>query len=461
MLKIIAWCARNSVPSAPMRKLAVALGMSIGLLGVGCFEPPVDGPDQVLTVRIGLEGDVCGVTSADATVSAPGMATIGPVPLSVGQLVIEGQLKVPAGRGRTVYVAAYNSSGQRVYRGTALVDVTARQITTANIVLQQDTANCVATGTVIIVGTIAGGSTDGGTPMDGGVADAGVVLSGPGLAFTFADVELTTDGVLHFFDVPNNRIHRLDLDTKAMSTPLVGTLPVASMAVAPDGTEAYLGYTGGRIDSFDLVAGTSRFFGAAPETVSTMIVAGSHLFAIDASGAWDSHSLFDRATGARVAYDDWRNTSRSIVYSPLHQRVYFLNSGVSPTDIDMVSVSGGMLGGEDDSPYHGDYSLPNPIRLLPDQSGVIVGSGNIFNASDLTYRSSIGLTFTDVAFHSGKMYLIDSVGTNTQIRVLDSALSIVRASYYPGKGRRIFAYQGQLVLVTENNGGAEVRLLAP
>ncbi len=155
-------------------------------------------------------------------------------------------------------------------------------------------------------------------------------------------------------------------------------------------------------------------------------------------------SLFDRATRARVANDDWRDTSRSIVYSPLHGSVFFLNSGVSPTDLNKVSVSGGVLGGEIDSPYHGDYSLPNPIRILPS-----------------TYRPSLGLTFNDVAFHASKIQLVDTVGSNTQLRTLDSGFTILGARWFPGTAKRIFEYGEELVLVTENGGATEVRILAP
>jgi hypothetical protein len=235
-----------------------------------------------------------------------------------------------------------------------------------------------------------------------------------------------------------------------------------SFALVPDGSLAYLGYVGGRMDVFDLDAGTGKFFAAAPATVSSMLVTDAYLFTVDDSGAWDTHSLFQRSTGARVDAQEWRETIRSMAYAPLSRKVFYLDAFVSPTDVHMETVDAtGKLTGDTDSPYHGSYDLPNPLRLLPDQSGVIIGSGLIFNTSDLTYRTSIGLSFTDIAFLGNRLYLIDPVGTNTQLRVLDSGFNILAAKYFPGTPRRAFAWNGKLVLVLENGGGLNIWFLDP
>jgi hypothetical protein len=431
---------------------------------------------ESIRMEISLAGDVCGVVTADATVSARDMITVGPVRLSVTETAIVGRVsQVSAGAGRQVLVNAYNSVGKVVYSGSTLVDVVAGQVSSANIVLRRNTQNCPptspTTGDIDISGKLETGEPspiDAGTPdagTDGGSpTDAGIVLDGAELAFAVDDATLTDNGVVHFFDRGADRIHRLDLAARRFLPTLVGTGDAYSMAVAPDGSVAYLGYTGGRIDAFSAQEGTPRFFAAAPETVSSMVVAGNFLFTIDGSGAWDTQALYQRSTGARVASAEWRYSARSIVFSPVNKRVYLLNAGVSPTDITMVDVDpvAGTMGAEKDSPYHGDYSLPNPIRLLPDESGVVVGSGLFFNAGDLTYRTSFGLTFVDIAFHGGRYYLIDTIGEMTQLRVLSSTFDIVSAGYHPGRAKRVFVHNGELVLVTEvRPGQLQVRFLAP
>ncbi|CAM4322413.1 hypothetical protein COSO111634_37415 [Corallococcus soli] len=437
-----------------------------------CQGMPPEGPTGSETIRmeISLSGDVCAVTAADATVSAPDMTTLGPVALQVTETVIEGRIsQVPAGAARTVRVNAFNASGRVVYSGSTQVEVVAGSVTSAHLVLRRDLQNCPnapGSGDIDITGTLETGETppgDAGTPDGGSLPDGGLVLDGPQLAFTLDDATLTSGGIIHFFDRATDKVHRLDVGNRRFLSPYAGTADAVSMAVSPDGDTTYLGYTGGRIDAFSL-DGTTRFFAAAPETVSSMVVAGGYLFTVDGSGAWDSHSLYQRSTGARVATAEWRYSARSIVFSPVNKRVYLLNAGVSPTDVTMVDVDpvAGTMGVERDSPYHGNYSLPNPLRLLPDESAVMVGSGLFFNTSDLTYRTSLGLSFVDVAFHEGRYYLIDTVGDTTQLRVLSSTFDILSASYHAGRAKRVFVHGGELVLVTEARPGQlQVRILAP
>lgn len=423
------------------------------VLGACSALEPSEG--EALRVSVSLAGDACGVVSASATVTAADMAPIGPVPLVVSASTIQGLIAgVPAGAARTVTVRAYDARVLVAYEGSTQVDVLAGRTVSASLVLARNVQNCpaAATGNVEVIGTLESDPP----PEEG-------VLQGPELAFSFADAALTSDGVVHFFDAQADRIRRLDLATRTILPAVGGSLDAVSMAVAPDGSVAYLGYVGGRIDAFDLRTGTSSFFGAAPATVSSMVVAGGYLFTIDDSGAWDSHSLYDRATGARVASADWRNTSRSIVYSPLRQKVFFLDSGVSPTDVSMVPIdaAAGTLGAEVDSPYHGDYALPNPLRLLPDESGLLVGSGLVFEASDLTYRTSLGLSFVDVAFLEDRLFLVDTVGTTTQLRVLNGHYDILAADWFPGQACRLFAWGGELVLVTQGPSSLQVRFITP
>jgi hypothetical protein len=434
------------------------LAAAVALLAAGCGGENFPA-SQVLRIRISLAGDECGVTSADATVTAADMDPIGPVPLQVMESTVSGRIEdVPAGPARSVAVVARNAQGQPVYQGATEVDVPAGGAVAANVVLGRNFETCpVTTGTGAIDVT---GSIENEPPPPPPVDD---VLRGPQLGFSFTDAVLTDDGVLHFLDAAADRIHRLDLASRAMLPTLVGSADAVSMAVSPDGTKAYLGYVGGRMDVFDLATGARSFFAAAPATVSSMIVTGSHLFTVDDSGAWDTQSLFERATGARVHAVEWRDRSRSMVFSPLHAKVFYLDSGVSPTDVHMVPVNlaEGLLGTDTDSPYHGAYSLPNPVRLLPDESGVIVGSGLVFAATDLTYRTSLGLTFTDVAFVGDRIYLVDPVGSMTQLRVLSSTFDILSADWVDGAPLRLFAWNGELVLVGQGGTSLEVRFLAP
>lgn len=448
----------------------------VGLMWAACAlvaacnsEGPSENAGETESVRmeISLAGDVCGVTTAQATVSAQGLSVIGPVPLLVDGTAIRGQVsEVPAGTSRTVRVVAYNASMLEVYAGSSQVDVVAGEVVSASLVLHRNPTNCPGTtnGGIDITGELETGepTPDGGS--DGGVdPDAGVVLGGAAFAFAYQDATLTHDGVIHFLDGNADQIRRFDLSSRSFLPAYIGTGDVTAMAVAPDGQATYLSYTGGRIDAFaPTEGGAGRFFAAAPESVSNMVVADRFLFTIDGSGAWDTHALYQRSTGARVAAVDWRDTAVNLLFSEANNTIYFADSGVSPQDLNRVQVDmeASTLGAEIDSPYHGAYNLRAPLRLWPDGSAVVTGSGLLFNTADLTYRTSIGLSFVDIAFHGERLYLIDTVGDRTQLRVLNHQFDILSAAYYPGKAQRVFVHNDQLVLLTATgSSGFQARLL--
>lgn len=313
-------------------------------------------------------------------------------------------------------------------------------------------------------GGAGGAAGSGGESGAGGDGGAGGIANDPDLvaSFDFSDALMSDDGVVHLYVDSQNRLERLDLAAREWLAPLQGSSTTTAFAVSPHGASAYLSYVGGRIDEFDTGTGVRTFFSATPETASTIHVVGPYLFTIDSSGAWDSHSLYDRATGARVFSDEWRDTSRSMVYAPNRERVLFLDSGSSPTDINYVDVdtSMGTLSAEVDSPYHGSYSLPSPLRLTPDEQHVVVGNGNYFTVEALEYATSFGLSFDDLVFYGDDLYLLDSIGQLAQIRVLDSAFNILHAEFVPGEARRFFEYDDELAVITANAAGIEVRFLS-
>ena len=445
-----------------MQRLLAVSWLILVVVFSGCGQQPVtQGAQEVVSVHFSLGGDVCGVVSAYATISAPDMSSIGPVALTVGQTSIDGSIAhVPAGPGRTVRVEAFDALARRVYFGSTTVDVLSGATTPAHLVLEQDTVNCPAdgTGTVVIIGVIVpAGTADGGTSIE--TSDAGIIVAVTGVTAAPEQIALDQAGVLYLLDTVASRIERLSLSQRVLLPPLVGTLRAQTMAVAPDGTAAYLGYEGGRIDAFDLSTATATFLAATPETASSLLVAGGLLFTIDGSGAWASDTIYSRSTGARLATADWRSTGRSLVYAPTLETIFFLDTGFSPADVRRVTLTGGALGAEVDSPYHGSYDLSGRLTLLPDESGVLVGSGIIFETKDLTYRTAIGLSFTDAAFHDGKLYLAQPQASSTVIRVLDASYNIVATATYPGQVARLFVWQGKLVMVSMTSVGVEVRLV--
>lgn len=422
---------------------------ALAALVPACIQETAPEPTTSVQVAIPLIGDQCGVRAARAEVSAADIETIYADLDASGDSILGAIGGVPAGSGRVVTVDALNLFGQPVYSGSATVDVVEGETVQARLVLRRNWENCPSTGAAGEIEVI--GELDNGEPDDG-------VLTG---RFSFSAAQLAANGVVYFHD--GARIQRLDLASETFLAPLTGSLGTfAAIAVSPDGATVYASYEGGRIDAIDTATGQARLFGTAPATVIDMVVAGDHLFVVDASGAWVTHALYALATGERVAADDWRHSARDLVYSPATGKVFYLFDGVSPTDVGSVQIAapgGPLLGNEVETPYHGDYSLPTPIRLTPDESSVVVGSGVHFHTADLTYATSFGLAFTDVVFHGGLAHLLTASGGQTVIRSLDSTFSIVASRTVAGTPLRGFLHGDQLVVLTQGASGFQVHFV--
>jgi hypothetical protein len=265
--------------------------------------------------------------------------------------------------------------------------------------------------------------------------------------------------VVYFLDELGSAVHRYDLVEKKFLAPLsTADVTAAKMAVTAAGDKVYVGSTQGRINAIDTASGNSSFLGAAAGTLLWMTVTGSYLYTIDDSGAWESHATFSLATGERVFSDEWRNDSHGAFYAPQSKRVFTFRDGTSPNDIyyEEVNQETGALSTDVESPYHGDYQLGHPIRVSPDESSVFVASGVAFNTSDLTYKTSIGMRYTDLTFGGDNSYLLHAKDDDSEVVVLDSALANVGSFTITGKPLRLFVHGDRLTTFTRQGSAIAV-----
>jgi hypothetical protein len=271
------------------------------------------------------------------------------------------------------------------------------------------------------------------------------------LAFMFEDAFMTDAGIIHFLNKVDRRIHRYDLTAGQWLPPFETAADLRVMAVAPEGNQIYAGYESGRMDVIDTTTGLRSFFANAPSAVLTMAVTDGYVFTIDASGSWETFSLYSRTTGARTASKDWQNYSNGWAYSRTLHRLFTFRDGTSPNDIYRtdINVSTGTFGTISESPYHGDYSFVHPIRLFPDETRVAVASGVIFSTSDLKYVASLGMTYLDMTFFGNLPIVAKKIGTNTELTIMNPDFSIREVRSCTGEPLRVFCKDDNIVLITK------------
>ncbi|MDB6155937.1 MAG: hypothetical protein JWL90_4390, partial [Chthoniobacteraceae bacterium] len=278
--------------------------------------------------------------------------------------------------------------------------------------------------------------------MPGGIAATLVPLSAlnppqPGSAvdphgvpYTPSGSFIDKDGLIYFFSKTHQSIFRWNPATQDyLSTiPLLGVPEYVAYSVSNH--KIYTAYQSGLIRSIDLSAATwsEQPFAALPAAPRGLSTADQYVFATDSSGAWDSHYSF-RPDGTLVGSVEWNYYSTEYIWNPAAQKMYFFRDDTSPNDLiwEEINANGtaypaipaGSIGVYKDSPLHTSEGFAHPIRISPNGSMVVLGSGVIHDAITLE-RSAATLAnpVTDIAWagNSGAISTIRTIAGTTQFQ---------------------------------------------
>ena len=278
------------------------------------------------------------------------------------------------------------------------------------------------------------------------------------LPFDVAEAQMDDEGVIYALSDNEEELYRLD--TRAETASYVAKLAqgIDAFTVNPAGGETYISYDQGRIEVYNHTAGKLCFFNALGDRARFMVVAEAFLFTGDNSGFHSTQTLFLRATGTRLSQDDLRFPGANPVYVESLQRVVY-RTVFSPNDIARVDVGSGVLGNVVDSVYHGGFSMFQPLRLFPDETKVIFGSGNMFNTFNLTFEGSVGFSFVDLAFSDEFVFVLDLDAGNARVRKMDYSFNTLLTQAYFGQPRQIFVDGNRLIVLLFNGLQTKATLL--
>jgi hypothetical protein len=289
----------------------------------------------------------------------------------------------------------------------------------------------------------------------------GPVVDPERVAYAPETVTVAADNTLLLFDREQASIFRWDPATAAytQSLPLIGSPQFFAYSAATD--TAYVAAASGLIRRLDLgvAAPAETPFATLAASPGGLATAGAYLFAQDNSGAWATHSTL-APTGMAVDSKDWNYHSREFVWSDANQRMYFFRDDTSPNDLlsEEINANGvaypaeppGGIGAEMDSPLHGSAGFLHPIRVAPDGSVVVLGSGVIHDARSLVRLSAhLANEIADAAWLSGDLYTVRSVADGTELqRWSGPTYELVASTTIPGEPVRLVCAGDRLVAVT-------------
>lgn len=245
-----------------------------------------------------------------------------------------------------------------------------------------------------------------------------------GLAYTPDKIELAADGTVLLFSKAHQSIFRWNpaTQTYGATIPLVGA--ANHMAYAAPTNTLYLAYQSGLIRKIDLNDPTLSElpFATLAYPAGALSTAGQFVFATD-----NMHRTF-APNGSLVDSADWHYWSSSYFWSETNQKMYFIRESVSPTDIlwGEINANGTRYPGEPaggvrntlDSPLHSSEGFSNPVRVSPDGSLVVLGSGKLHDATTLARLTfALANPIKDAAWLGTELFTLKaSTTTNTELQ---------------------------------------------
>jgi hypothetical protein len=137
---------------------------------------------------------------------------------------------------------------------------------------------------------------------------------------------------------------------------------------------------------------------------------------------------------------------------------------MSPNDLhyEVIDQTTGQITEAGEAPYHGDYGIQAPIRLSSAGQYILIGSGNIYNRTGLTWAGSLGAQIADARwFANDSLVTLTTVGDQTTLRHLSASLVNLEEVTYAGQALRVIGSDTSMTVLTVSNGTVAFYNYAP
>jgi putative cell wall-binding protein len=177
-----------------------------------------------------------------------------------------------------------------------------------------------------------------------------------------------------------------------------------------------------------------------------------YIYISSGSGQWTDIKSYDSETGAEVSSMSLVRQRSYIELDPNQDKIYTINTDVSPRDISMFTISSGEFTSVKDSPYHGDYDLGSfsnitKIKVSPDANYVFNSSGNVFHGTSLNHYQQLLYDYDDVIFDLKNNSFI--TGRNGMLLAYDyNTFEIFGANSTYGDIQNVHHNQNAIVMIT-------------
>lgn len=270
--------------------------------------------------------------------------------------------------------------------------------------------------------------------------------------------------IIYLLSKANSRIYRWSISAGNYINPLVVGIKEGSSILAPmsfaivrDHQRLYLGYSTGQVNYINLDGVKENYFVKNSVGFQRLVGAGKYLL-INTSEYYLSFGnlLIYNKQGIATHSEVGVYTSNNFAWDPTISKMYSFRDSVSPNDLLFRNIdqSTGQVTERGESPYHGDYVIKAPIRPSTDGSLILLGSGDLYEPSELKRVGSLGTQIDDAKWLANNL-LVTIKNNNNEINLQqrDATLKIVEEINYAGIGLGIFGSDSNMVILALDNQG--------
>lgn len=279
--------------------------------------------------------------------------------------------------------------------------------------------------------------------------------------------------IVYLLSKANNRIYRWSITAGNYINPLVvgtkegtNTLAPTSFAIVADHQRVYLGYSNGQINYINLDGAKENSFAIKTAGHQQLVAAGKYLL-INSAYQYSSSGelgIYDKS-GAAMFNGGSFYTSYTFGWDAVNSTVYSFRDNTSPNDLlfRVIDQATGNVTASGESPYHGDYLIKSPIRPSTDGSLVLLGSGDLYEQSQLKWVGSLGTQIDDARWLAdNSLVTIKNHDSLINLQRRDTTLKLVEEISFAGIGLGIFGSDSKMVvLALDDEGKLQAHVYSP
>lgn len=225
------------------------------------------------------------------------------------------------------------------------------------------------------------------------------------------DIITDADGNIYMLSQSNSKVFVWSVQAQQYRNPIfVGestefsSAAPTAMVYSESHNRLYFGYESGNLTYVALDGSNQEQYFNRLSAFGSMVAAGNYLMVQERTTGRNRRNVFS-ADGTLVASSSSTYSSDQYAWSSATSKFYYLRRGYSPVDLHYQSIdqTTGALNGSGDSPYHSSTNMTGPVRVINQDSQVILGSGAIYNADNLEIMHNLETTLVDALDYAGML----------------------------------------------------------